>query len=112
MPPRRARAATAISDDFEEVHDEIGKARNSLKRLSGKVGGVDRRVTDVRLEIERVRGENAVAIERSRSEATVAFEQGRRETAAMETRLVRWIVGTILAGLGVLFSVLVGLQSI
>ncbi len=128
MPPR-TRAADALAADFEDVHKEITDARTDLAAVSGRVEDVSESVADVRLNVERVRTENAearaalalaleqgrsetaLAIERSRSETAVALEQGRSETTSMENRLIRWIVGTVLVGLGLLFSVLFGVLA-
>ncbi len=87
-----ARAiATAVGQQYADiatkdfVRSEISALRAELREEIGALR------TEVREEISAVRGEISAV---------------RGEMSALETRLVRWIVGTMIAGGGLLFAAL------
>ena len=114
-PAAVAALATALTDDFQrldgriaavgddlrdDLDDKVEAVNDRVETVSGKVDSVSERVVTVQTAGVEGRADLAVAIERVRSEQTV-----------MENRLIRWVVGTMIAGFTLLLSVLFGVLT-
>lgn len=90
--PRRDYASPATWGDVESVRHEVADLRADVSRVE----------SSLRAEITRVENKLESKIDTGHAEV-------RTEMARMETRLIRWTVATMLAGmaaLGVLYGIL------
>ena len=90
-----AAAAEALDQDFERVHGELAALREDLRTMNRTVAAMSDKVVAVQ-----------TASVENRAKFTVELERGRSRTTAMENRLIRWVVGTVITGLAALFGLL------
>lgn len=101
MPAKSASgaAAAAVSDaldaDFETVHGEITALRQDFDEMKGAVTAMSDRI--IAVQTAGVEG---------RANLKVEIERGRSQTTAMENRLIRWIVVTVIGAVAALFGLL------
>ena len=103
-PAAVAAFATALTDDFNRLDGRIATVG---KDLDDKVDDLDDKVDDVSKSVLAVQ---TAGVE-GRADLAVAIERVRSETTVMENRLIRWVVGTMIAGFTLLLSVLFGVLT-
>ena len=96
----------ATRDDIDEVRGEIEQLRIATQRdIEQLRTDMERGFNEVRGEIEQLRTATQRDIEQLRADLIQGDAQTRSELRAemreMEARLIRWIVGTALAAVGV-----------
>ena len=97
----------AMKEDVERLYTLIETVRGELRAEIETVRG------ELRTEIETVRGELRTEIQTVRGELRTEIQtlrgEDRAERYRMETRMIKWVVGAILANAAITGSLVYGL---
>jgi len=112
--PRRDYASPATWGDVESVRHEVADLRADVSRVESSLrADVSRVESSLHADVSRVESSLRAEIARVENRLERKIDTGhaevRTEMARMETRLIRWTVATMLAGmaaLGVLYGIL------
>lgn len=101
-----------VRGDLEQVRGDVAQVRGDLEQVRGDVAQVRGDVEQVRGDLELARRDLKHTGEQLRSEmqhmqerfdtrVEISEERLRGDMHQLEARLIRWIVGTLLTGMGI-----------
>ena len=100
----RAELRTELKTEISGVRIEIGEVRTEIAEvradLKTSIGEVRTEIAEVRTEIAEVRAD----LKGSIGEVRTKVAEVRTEVASQETRIVKWMIATVLTAAGVAFS--------
>ena len=96
-----------VESDVSELKSEVRGILAIVPHLATKADVMDVRtaVADLRGEMNELRGEMKSGLSEVRSEMAAGFGSMRAEMAARETALLKWLIATVLASVGLAFTV-------
>ena len=99
---------------MEDILKRLGNVESDVSELKSQMSGIlaivphlatKADVTDVRTAVAELRGELKSGLSEVRAEMAAGFGSVRAEMAARETAFLKWIIATVVASVGLAFTI-------